>query len=73
MSNTAIIVSAGIVPGDLNNVAVEPGTTVGEVLELAGLDSDGYEIRLNGIKVDEESVVTTDNSRLYLVKPLKSA
>ena len=73
MSNTAIIVQAGIIPGDLNSVAVEPGTTVGDVLDLAGISADGYEIRLNGVRVTEDDTVRTDNSKLFLVKPLKSA
>jgi sulfur carrier protein ThiS len=64
------VVTVGKVPGTLQELAVESGTTVREVLELADLDADGFEIRLNGSVADLDSTVS-DGSKVFLVKKIK--
>ena len=62
----------GKFPGMINEFAVESNSTVGEVLEMADLDSTGYEIQLDGNVVDTSAVVGEANL-LVLAKQVKGA
>ena len=73
MFSNPISIMVGKVPGDLQPLAIEPGTSIGNVLDTVGIKGEGYEIRLNGTKVDEEATVNTDNSRIFLCKVVKGA
>lgn len=64
------VVTVGKVPGTLSELAVESGATVEDVLELAELNSEGYEIRVNG-RVSSLEDTVSDGSKVFLVKKIK--
>jgi len=64
------IVTVGKVPGTLQEIAVESGASVRQVLVLANLDASGFEVRLNGSEASLDSVVT-DGAKVFLVKKIK--
>lgn len=61
----------GIMPGRIQEVAVEVGTPVSQVLEIAGLEASGYDIKADGAKVDESFAVNDDTNLILLVKQVK--
>lgn len=69
MTNQTIKV--GVLPGAVQELFIEERTTVAEVLEMAGLDATGYDIRLDGVNVEENTVISADASVLVLVKRIK--
>ncbi len=64
------VVTVGKVPGTLSELAVESGTTIEAVLELADLDAEGFEIKMNGSTVSEDTAVV-DGANIFLVKQIK--
>lgn len=64
-------IRVGIMPGRIQEVAVETGTSIKEVIELAGLDSQGYDIKVDGDTVTEDSVVSDETNLVLLVKQVK--
>lgn len=61
----------GIMPGKIQEVVVEVGTTVGQVLAIAELSATGYDIKVDGTKVEESAVVTSETNLILLVKQVK--
>lgn len=49
------IIKVGIMPGKLQEIAVTSSTTVQEALDFAGINPDGYEVKLDGTKVTDFS------------------
>ena len=47
------------------------GGTIGEALNIAEVDVNGRSIRLNGVEVDESTVITAENSIVTLVNKMK--
>lgn len=70
MTNTNII-KVGIMPGRLQEVAVEGNTTVQELLTHAGLQYDGQEIKIDGVVGTLDTTVTADASHVLLSKKVK--
>lgn len=66
-----VILKVGVVPGAINEFAVEEGSTVAEVLELAGLSATGYDIRLDGEVVTVADLIEEDSQLLVLAKQIK--
>lgn len=64
------LVKVGVMPGRINEVAVEDNTTVAKLLEMEGLSSTGYEIRYNGETVGVDTMLDNDGTVL-LVKQIK--
>lgn len=62
--NQGITVKAGRLPGTLQTVAVEEGTTVAEVLRHANLDASGFEVRVNGTTASMDYEVEQDDNVL---------
>jgi len=69
MTNQTIKV--GVLPGGVTEYLVEAGTTVAKVLEMAGLDASGYDVRLDGVSVAVDSVIGADSKLIVLVKQIK--
>jgi putative ubiquitin-RnfH superfamily antitoxin RatB of RatAB toxin-antitoxin module len=61
----------GTMPGVLSEVVVETGMTVGQVIELAGLNATGYELKLDGVSVTSEMTIGANSNLLVLVKQIK--
>ena len=61
-------VRVGVMPGRINEYAVEVGQSIKSVLELAQLDATGYDVKVDGEKVtDLESAVVTNSTNLILL------
>lgn len=65
------IVKVGMMPGTINEYAIEPGTSIQEVLELAGLSASGYDVKVDGEKVTDLSEDAYDANLILLVKQVK--
>lgn len=66
--NAEKTVRVGVMPGRINEFAVTTGTTISEVLALAGLDATGYDVKVDGSKVTEfESATVTESTNLILL------
>lgn len=56
MNNTNTL-KVGIMPGKLTEIAIQEETTAFEAFDIAEIDVTGYELRLDGEKIDGETVV----------------
>lgn len=65
-----MIVKIGKMPGRIEEIALEDGTTVQQALEIVGLDSEGYEIRVNGT-ASTTSAELSDGNVVLLTKMIK--
>ena len=68
--NANMIVKIGKMPGKIEEIALEDGTTVQQALEIVGLDSEGYEIRVNGT-ASTTSAELSDGNVVLLTKMIK--
>ena len=66
------LIKVGTFPGRISEVAVEDNATVAEALEVADLNSEGYEIQLDGRVVGLDEPIR-DCSLLVLAKQVKGA
>ena len=66
-------VRVGVMPGRINEYAVEVGQSIKSVLELAQLDATGYDVKVDGEKVSdlENAVVTSSTNLILLAKQVK--
>lgn len=60
-------VRVGMMPGRINEFAIEVGTSVADVLELAELDPTGYDVKVDGEKVNPDSAYVSDTTSLILL------
>lgn len=60
-------IRVGMMPGRINEYAVEVGTKVSDVLTLAELNASGYDVKVDGEKVDPSTAVVTENTSLILL------
>lgn len=68
--NQEKIVKVGKMPGRITELAVDSGMTVLDLLTLAELDAEGYDIKADGEKVSLDAEVNGFNTVL-LVKQVK--
>lgn len=54
--NTGVVKIAQL-PGKVQEIAIEAGTTVQQALELASLSADGFEIKVDSVPADMNTVV----------------
>lgn len=65
-------VRVGIMPGRIEEYAVQEGATIAEVIKLAELDSVGYDVKVDGVTTNpNQAVVTASTSLILLVKQVK--
>lgn len=69
--NSGQVVKVGVMPGRINEFSTTVGTTVGELLDLADLSSEGYEIKMDGVPVGLDSQVTSETNLVLLAKQVK--
>lgn len=65
-----ITVRVGYMPGTIQEVAVSSGAKVSEVLSVAGMESSGYDIRVNG-ETATTSTTVSQGALVLLVKQIK--
>ena len=60
----------GVMPGKLTEIAIQPETTAFEAFDIAEIDVTGYELRLDGEKIDGDCTVN-DGKLLVAMKKIK--
>lgn len=65
-------VIAGTLPGTPEELTVEGKKTVGEIIDQAKLNKEGFEIRLNG-KISSESAEVGPDDEVLLVRKIQAA
>lgn len=66
------VVKVGQMPGKIEEYVTEVGATIKELLELAGLNAEGYEVKVDNEKVNPETAtVDEDTSLVLLAKQVK--
>jgi len=61
-------IKVGVMPGKLTEIVVNDGTTAKEAFQLADLDVSGYEMRLDGVVIDEDVVINNGNLLVAMKK-----
>lgn len=67
------IVKVGVMPGEVKELVLEEGTTVAKALEIAGLNADGYEVKVDGNKVSDfnNATITSSTNLILLTQQVK--
>jgi hypothetical protein len=65
------LVKVGVMPGRISEVVVEIGSTVAQVLEIAEVNADGYEIKVDGVVASLDTKVTESTNLVLLTKQIK--
>lgn len=65
------VLRVGKMPGRIQEVVVETGASVGEVLELAELSADGYEVKVDGKVATLNTQVTESTNLIILAQKVK--
>ncbi len=66
-------VRVGMMPGRIEEFAVEVGTSIDEVLNIANLCPTGYDVKVDGAKVENLSstFITEGTNLILLAKQIK--
>ena len=64
-------IRVGMMPGKINEFAITTGMTIGEVLNLAGLDATGYDVKVDGVVSDASATVSESTNLVLLAKQVK--
>ena len=67
------ILRVGKMPGRITEVVVNTGTTIADVLEVAGLDAQGYSIKVDGQASSLDAKVTESTNLVILAAQVKGA
>ncbi|MGN0302139.1 MAG: hypothetical protein ACI4BI_04610 [Anaerotardibacter sp.] len=65
------LIKVGSLPGKIQEVAVEVGTSIEKVLEIAGFEAGNKEIKVDGVVATESDVVTDSTKLVLLVQKIK--
>lgn len=60
-------IRVGMMPGRISEYAVEIGTPISDILSMASLDPSGYDVKVDGVKIDNYSTPITENTNLILL------
>lgn len=67
------VLRVGKMPGRITEVVVNTGTTIADVLEVAGLDAQGYSIKVDGQASSLDAKVTESTNLVILAMEVKGA
>lgn len=66
-------VKVGVFPGKVQEIVVECTTTILQAIVAAGINPDGYQIRVNSMEAeDPENDKVSDGDSIILTKKVKS-
>jgi hypothetical protein len=65
------LVKVGVMPGRVNEVYVEDSATVAQILAVAEVNADGYEVKVDGVKVTDFNTVAGTAGLILLTKQIK--
>ena len=60
------VVKVGMMPGRINEFVVEVGVTIGEVLNMAELNPSGYDVKVDGVKIETLDTPCNRKHKPYL-------
>lgn len=63
-------VRVGQMPGAINVFAVEQGSSIGALLEVAGLSTNGFEVKVDGVKVTDFNTPVTESTNLVILSKM---
>jgi hypothetical protein len=61
------VIRVGMMPGRIEEYAVEVGTSIEDILAMANLSADGYDVKVDNVKVDNLSSPITESTNLILL------
>jgi hypothetical protein len=64
-------VRVGVMPGAINEYAVEGTESISQVLDLAGLNASGYDVKVDGSKVTDLNQTVGSANLILLAKQIK--
>ena len=65
------VIRVGVMPGKIEEYVVKNTATFEDVIEMAELDTEGYEIKADGQKVEDLKDEIGDTTLLLLAKQVK--
>lgn len=68
MTNT---IKIGVLPGRIQEVAVEPTTTIADVIAIADLSAEGFEVKVDGTAVTDLTAAAYGSNLILLAKKIK--
>ncbi len=71
MSNGYITVKVGRLPGQIQEYVLNGDRTVRAALAVAGLNANGYEVRLNGNPVTDLGTAVSNGDQVLLTRVIK--
>lgn len=68
-----VTIKAGVMPGRIDEFVVQEGASIEEVLDIAGLSADGYDVKVDGAVIANasEAFVTADTKLVLLAQQVK--
>jgi sulfur carrier protein ThiS len=69
--NKMSLVKVGVMPGRVNEFVVEDAATVSEILAIAEVSAEGYEVKIDGEKVTDLSTTAGTAGLILLTKQVK--
>jgi len=67
-------ITVGKIPGAVKDILINgEEVTIEDALEMAEMDCEGYEVRLNGDVTEDLDTVLDDGDEIVLVKRVKGA
>ena len=67
------VLRVGKMPGRITEVVVNTGVSIADVLEVAGLDAQGYSIKVDGQASSLDAKVTESTNLVILAQMVKGA
>jgi hypothetical protein len=71
MTQAQTTVRVGQMPGRINDYAVAVGTSVAEVLRIAGLSASGKEIKIDGVVSNANATISATTNLILLSEQVK--
>lgn len=66
------VIRVGMMPGRIEEYAVEVGASIKDILAMANLSATGYDVKVDGVKVDDlNSPITESTNLILLAKQVK--
>lgn len=65
--NAEKTVKVGMMPGRINEFVVETGTSIADLLAMAELNPTGYDVKVDGAKIEDFSTPVTPTTNLVLL------
>jgi sulfur carrier protein ThiS len=69
--NADVLVKVGMMPGKISEIAVDSSASIAQLLEMAELNPDGMEVKVDGTKVTDLSTPIGNANLVLLTKLIK--